>query len=246
MKLSTSLVAVKRIQSTVPRSKFSDQELEQAAKAILEAEGIINPIVLRRNNSVSPDISYEIVNGDFEYYAAARAREIDPRKGEMISAYIFEDEKEEALRQQIKLLREAKSKHYSSNQSGIRSENLESLVTDTTSRMTKLETRLEDRLSELQAEYKKELNTLKNRLEEVESKLPKPIEPLEALNTWTLQKLAPSLKRANVKTSVIETIIKEREKNGHFRSLSDAISRVKGLAEKTMIKIVDSFSEGFS
>jgi ParB family chromosome partitioning protein len=101
MKLSTSLVAVKKINSTVDRSKFSDDELERTAKLILEAEGIINPLILRRTSLES----YEVVDGDFEYYAAAKAREKDPRKGEMIGAFIIEPENEEVLKEQVEVLR---------------------------------------------------------------------------------------------------------------------------------------------
>lgn len=101
MKLSTSLVAVKKIKSKVDCSKFSDDDLNQAAKLILEAEGVINPIVLHRTSLES----YEVVDGDFEYYAAARAKEIDPRKGEMIGVFIIEPENEEVIKEQIKIIR---------------------------------------------------------------------------------------------------------------------------------------------
>ncbi len=101
MKLSTSLVAVKKIKSTVDSSKFSNDDLNQAAKLILEAEGVINPIIIQR---ISLEF-YEVVDGDFEYYAAARAREIDPRKGEMIGAFLIEPENEEVIKEQIKVIR---------------------------------------------------------------------------------------------------------------------------------------------
>lgn len=101
MKLSTSLVPVKKINSTVDRSKFSEDELERAAKLILEAEGIINPLILRRTSLES----YEVIDGHFEYCAAAKAREKDPRKGEMIGAFIIEPENEEVLKEQVEVLR---------------------------------------------------------------------------------------------------------------------------------------------
>ena len=101
MKLSTALVAVKKINSAVPRSNFSEEELQRAAQLILKAEGIINPLVIRRTSLES----YEVVDGDFEYHVAARAREIDPRKGEMIGAFIIDSENEEVLLAQIKALR---------------------------------------------------------------------------------------------------------------------------------------------
>jgi hypothetical protein len=105
MKLSTSLVAVKKINSNVPRSEFLEDELNRTAELILKAEGIINPPVIRRTSLES----YEVVNGHFEYYAAVKAREIDPRKGEMIGAFIIESENEEVLMDQVKVLRNRES-----------------------------------------------------------------------------------------------------------------------------------------
>jgi ParB family chromosome partitioning protein len=101
MKLSNSFISVKKITSSVSRSKFSEDDLNRAAELVLKAEGIINPLVLRRT---SPQ-SYEVVNGHFEYYAAARAKEIDSKKGEYIGAFIIEPENEEILQQQVEVFR---------------------------------------------------------------------------------------------------------------------------------------------
>lgn len=123
MKLLTSLVAVKKIRSTVDRLKFSDNDLNQAAKLILEAEGVINPIIIHR---ISLE-SYEVVDGDFEYYAAARAKEIDPRKGEMIAAFIVEPENEEVIKEQIKIIRKQGSiDDYQPKTENLSQENVES------------------------------------------------------------------------------------------------------------------------
>ncbi|MHC5731264.1 MAG: ParB N-terminal domain-containing protein, partial [Nostoc sp.] len=101
MLLSVSFVPVKQITSSVPRSNFSDSDLNRIAELILKGEGIINPLILRSTSLES----YEVVDGHFEYYAAARAREIDLRKGEMIGAFIIESNNQEALEQQVKFLR---------------------------------------------------------------------------------------------------------------------------------------------
>ena len=101
MKLTTSLVGVKKISSNVSRSQFPENDINRLAELILQVEGIINPPVIRRTSLDS----YEVVAGDFEYYAAARAREIDPRKGEMIAVFIIEPENEEVLKQQVEVLR---------------------------------------------------------------------------------------------------------------------------------------------
>jgi hypothetical protein len=108
MRLFTSLVAVKKITSLRSRSDFDGESLEKLAQQILKAEGIINPIVVSRTSLES----YEVMDGDFEYYAGVRAREIDPRKAEMISVFIIEPENDavnSAIEKQIELLRQSSS-----------------------------------------------------------------------------------------------------------------------------------------
>jgi hypothetical protein len=137
MKLTTSLVAVKKISSNVPRSQFAENDLNRLAELILQVEGIINPPVIRRKSLDS----YEVVAGDFEYYAAARAREIDPRKGEMIAAFIFEAENEEVLKQQVEILRNRDSEESTTKQANIlvqQFENLPQQVENLTTMLTQV------------------------------------------------------------------------------------------------------------
>jgi len=247
MKLSTSLVPVKKISSSKPRSTFADDQLEQAAQLILESEGAINLIVVRRTSSQS----YDVVDGDFEYYAAARAREIDPRKGEMVGVFIIEPENEEALTKQVQLFRKQNIplSHVISPSEDVaesRLINMESRATNIESRITNQELRYEKRTDELGEELKREIKNINTRLNELESRLPKLIEPLEALNSWKINQLTLKLSKVSVKPSIIEKIFNEREANGKYSSFTNVLERMKGkgLGEKTMIKIIDSFSEG--
>ena len=174
-KLSPSLVAVKRITSKVPAANFADRDLDKLARLILDAGGLIHPIIVRR---VGMD-AYEIVDGDFEYYAAARAREINAFKGETIGAFILEPENEELLLEQVAILRK----------SGI-IENLaanetpkESLITEDSSkesesleapssfeqRLANIEARLANQINELQAEHAREKQVLAERIQEIEN-----------------------------------------------------------------------------
>ena len=247
MLLSVSFVPVKQITSSVPRSKFSDDDLNRIAELILKGEGIINPLILRSTSLES----YEVVDGHFEYYAAARAKEIDLRKGEMIGAFIIESNNQEALEQQVQLLRAPKAaiSSVTAVSDGIESEsrlnNMELRSTNTESRLTNLESRLEKRLSEFHEDHKREIKNLNNRLKEIENIIPKPIEPLDALNTLSLSELTSKLRRVNVNSKIIEKIVSERQE-GNYTSFSNIVERIKGLGDKTMLKIIDSFSEGIS
>jgi ParB family chromosome partitioning protein len=232
-KLSPSLVAVKRITSAVPRSNFAEADLEKLARLILESGGLINPIIVRRNGMDA----YEIVNGDFEYYAAARAKEIEPLKGETIGAFILEEENEELLLEQLEILRKTAI---------IDNPRVSEVPQQSSSfeqRLTNIETRLENRINELKAEYTREKQALIERVKDVESRIPKPVPLLEALNTQEPSKLAINLKNAGIKVPIIEQILKERDLE-QFASFENVLERrIKGLGEKTMIKLIDKWQK---
>jgi ParB family chromosome partitioning protein len=228
-KLFPSLVAVKRITSTVPRSNFTEADLEKLARLILESGGLINPIIVRRNGMDA----YEIVDGDFEYYAAARAKEIEPLKGETIGAFILEEENEELLLEQREILRKTP---ITENQSA---KEVPQVSSSFEQRLTNIETRLENRINELKAEYTREKQALIERVKEVESHIPKPVPLLSALNTQDKIKLEINLKNAGIKSqTIIDLIIKQRELEP-FTSFENVVQRIKGLGEKTMIKLID-------
>ncbi|MEG4329741.1 ParB N-terminal domain-containing protein [Microcoleus sp. herbarium5] len=228
-KLFPSLVAVKRITSTVPRSNFAEADLDKLARLILESGGLINPIIVRRNGMDA----YEIVDGDFEYYAAARAKEIEPLKGETIGAFILEEENEKLLLEQLEIHRKtAIIDKPSVSEVPQQSSSFEQ-------RLTNIETRLENRINEWKAEYTQEKQALIERVKEVESRIPKPVPLLSALNTQKESQLASNLKNAGIKSkTIIDQIIKQRELEP-FTSFENVVQRITGLGDKTMIKVID-------
>jgi ParB family chromosome partitioning protein len=227
-KLSPSLVAVKRITSAVPRSNFAEADLEKLARLILESGGLINPIIVRRNGMDA----YEIVNGDFEYYAAARAKEIEPLKGETIGAFILEEENEKLLLEQLEIIKKtAITEKKSISEVPQQSSSFEQ-------RLTNIETRLENRINELKAEYTREKQALIERVKEVESHIPKPVPLLSALNTQKESQLRINLNNAGIKSQIIDQIIKQRDLEP-FTSFEYVVQRIKGLGDKTMIKLID-------
>ena len=192
-KLLVSLVLVKKITSTVPRSNFAERDLEKLAQLILELGGLINPIILRRNGMDS----YEIVDGDFEYYAAAKAREINPMKGETIGAFILEPENEGLLLEQVQALRKsAKTENLVDNpETGFLYENTSSPADSITNpvslvevpnlgenetpedsssleqRLTNIEAQFASQINELKAEYAREQKVLAQSIQEIENRI---------------------------------------------------------------------------
>ncbi len=181
-KLSPSLVAVKKITSTVPRANFADRDLEKVAQLILELGGLINPIILRRNGMDA----YEIVDGDFEYYAAAKAREINPMKGETIGAFILEPENEQLLLEQVQALRRCTITEdlVESPETGFFEENTSSQPADSIKnpvslvesssleqRLTNIEAQFASQINELKAEYAREQKVLAQSIQEIENRI---------------------------------------------------------------------------
>jgi len=193
-KLLVSLVLVKKITSTVPRSNFAERDLEKLAQLILELGGLINPIILRRNGMDS----YEIVDGDFEYYAAAKAREINPMKGETIGAFILEPENEGLLLEQVQALRKsAKTENLVElPETGFFHENTSSQPADSITnavslvevpnlcenetphesssleqRLTNIEAQFASQINELKAEYAREQKVLAQSIQELENRI---------------------------------------------------------------------------
>ncbi len=181
-KLSPSLVAVKKITSTVPRANFADRDLEKVAQLILELGGLINPIILRRNGMDA----YEIVDGDFEYYAAAKAREINPMKGETIGAFILEPENEELLLEQVQALRKSaktdnllespETEFFDEVFSSQPADSIKTPVSFVESssleqRLTNIEAQFASQINELKAEYAREKKVLAQSIQDVENRI---------------------------------------------------------------------------
>ena len=83
------LVDVARISSEEPRSTFDSQMVERLADSILESGGLLEPLVL----VASGPEDFKVVDRHLEYWAAVRAREKNPQKGEMVNAYVIVPEK---------------------------------------------------------------------------------------------------------------------------------------------------------
>ena len=232
MALSQSLVEVRTITCDRPRSEFDEQKIEQAAQLIVEAEGIINPIIVNRTGINS----FAVVNGHFEYHAAARAREINLAIGETIAAYIVEG-RNEAITKQIEILRKPQSENITintvdSNCSNTAVENLQI-------RLNNLETRIENQFKELKNKYEQKNQELEQKLESFNSKLPEQIEPLTTFNQANLTELTIKLKLIVRSDKKANDIAAKIEKARPFNSLNEVLSKTKGLGEKTMLKIID-------
>ncbi|MDB9313201.1 helix-hairpin-helix domain-containing protein [Spirulina sp. CS-785/01] len=245
MRLSSSFIAVRKIEPPdIPKSQYSQTQINTLAEQILASEGLINPLIVKRTSLES----YQLVEGVLEYYAAVRAREMDPRRGEMINAFIVEGEKAESLQTQVHLLRQPKTPQpvtpptatpppvESPTPPSPPPSSVESQLLDYHSRLTHMELRFEKQLEALQQQQQ----TLLSRLDAMETeKTPEVADPLVVVNTLPKTELASRLRGLN--TQQLNALIKAREQ-GEFLSRTDLQKRVKGVGSQTINKIWDDLS----
>lgn len=230
------LVDVKSVISNVPRSNFKVDDLEQLANSILVAGGLLTPLILKQ---VAPE-KYEVLAGDLEYYAALRAKEINPRQGEMVNAFVVPPKQQEAAIAQVIELKKNK-------EIAIPSDHpipAQATSNETNSRLTNLESRLDSAIRDLKLSQEKEVKRLEQELNEIKRQVPQRVEPLEAFNNLDTSELAQKLATANIRGKTAEKLIiaiqKERKKTP-FTSLSDVVKRINGLGDKRMLSIVDTW-----
>ncbi len=226
------LVDVKSINSDVPRSQFQEAELDHLADLILEVGGLLKPLSLRQGKGES----YTVVEGHREYYAAVRAREKDPRKGEMINAFILSIEDESKILNQSEALMP--------QQKGSTSIKAETSPLDL--RLTNLDTRLDQAILELKSNQKSEIQRLESEIHNLKERIPKPLEPLTAFNTLDAVALTKMLNRAGIKgkraDAISSKVLSERKKK-QFADFQDIVKRINGFSDKSLITVLDSLTD---
>jgi ParB-like chromosome segregation protein Spo0J len=93
---------VKSITSDVPRSSFTESNLEKIADSILETDGLICPLIVQEIGVNK----YTVIDGHQEYYAAVIAKQKNIQKAEMVNAFIIPGNTLSSAIEQLKLLRQ--------------------------------------------------------------------------------------------------------------------------------------------
>lgn len=231
------LVDVKSITSKVPRSEFQVEELDILAQSILAANGLLSPLLLKQTGVNS----YEVLAGDREYYAAARAKELNPRAAEMVNAFVIPDNLEAVAVEQFAALHQTQPSVISNPLSGTTPPTTTSV---TEHRLTNLESRLDGALQEMKQTQQRDAQRLEQQIKALQQQIPQKIEPLEIFNTVSTAELLQKMASAGLRGKTAEKLIKgieEARNESPFTSFTDVVSRVKGLADKRMLMILDAW-----
>lgn len=226
MKLYYQLVSVTDIKSSLSASQFSREEIEKAANLFLKAELSIQPLVLKQEGLEA----YSIIYGDFVYFAAVRAREIDPRTAETIQAVVVEPKNESALLEQVELFKRD-------------SNNVPTKSDDLTSRFNNFEQTIDKRITDLMNQITQENKELKSSMKAVEEQIPKRHNLLDLFNSSSdkeLRNLRQKLEKAGVQTKRYKVIDQIREKQ-RFDSLEEIPKKIKGLSSERMLKLIENW-----
>jgi len=238
--INFSLVDVKSITSNEPRSNFAEADLENLADIIIEAGGIIRPLVLKAIGIES----YTVIDGHFEYYAAVRAREKSPREGEMVNAFVIDSKVEDLVVKQVAFFKEIDS--------SIQSIKSEIETTKLEPRLANLELRLEKQFNEFRSEFIQEKQRIDNQFKQLENLIPQKGEqsnPLSLLNSLDKEELSIKLQRSRIPGAekLAKDIFDARRKKQkqEFEDYRDVVKSVKGLGDKTILTIIDEWSRSY-
>lgn len=228
MKLSVTSVPIRKIKPSVSRWNFSEEAVEQAARLVAKLEGIINPLVLRRESNSE---TYEVLDGNFEYYVAARASELEPRTCETIAAFIIEPEDETIIHEQIDWFRSRRNFDKardlpSTTDSENRLKQLEYRQSELESRQRLLEQRVMQSIPQQQEAGSDKKTTLLAAFNELES-------------TALLQRMRQAGLMGRNAEKIVEAVDYERQQQ-HFRSLKEVVLRVKGLTYEKIVDLLEA------
>ncbi|WP_448562897.1 DUF655 domain-containing protein [Trichothermofontia sp.] len=236
--VSYKLVDVKVIQSDQPRSNFNESEIEEIADLFLASGILARPLIVKE---IGPDI-FRVLYGHKEYYGSVKAREKDPRKAEMVNAFVIDrkdnQEVEAALLKQVSQPPPPPVSVPNSEISGLGA------------RIDNLERRIDRQQQVLQTFQQDFSKDVEQKLKAIEASIPKRRSFLEEINTLEPPKLLLRLQGLGVSNSdkICQQIVKERKKKA-FASFQDVVDRLRNnrgnrlVTEQKMLKLLDIASQ---
>lgn len=225
--LNFAKIDVKEIQCDVSRSSFNSENIENLANLILDISGILQPLILKQTGVEN----YSIIDGYLEYFAAVRAREKDPEKGEMVHAFLVDPKDEASIHEQIKILR------------GV-DQNLPT-TTSISGPDNNWISSFETRLSEIREIFFQTKRDHEYRFTQIERDVndSSQLDLLDLINTLDRQRLLAELSRYGLAKSKIEMIFDARKTRDSekFESYQDIVSSTKGFGPSGMLNLIDSW-----
>ena len=226
---------IKEIKASIPRANFTEAKIEQAADLILASGGVVRPLVVKQT-----DIdSYELIDGALEYFAAVRAREKDPRRGELVNAFIVSPKQDATIREQLAVLNtDSGSSVTPLPDLSTTSDQLPAFVTNF---VVSSEARINE-IRELAVQNQRKLDAEIKRLEQQIDTRNGPKDLLALINDTDIDDLKAKLAFYGADKTKIEAICtaRQQQKNGQFQTYQELLTAAKGLGEKGLLRLIDT------
>lgn len=219
-------IDVKEIECEGSRANFDSSEIEILSDLILAGGGILQPLILKQSGE-----RYAIIDGYLEYFAAVRAREKNPRKGEMVYAFIINEKDEKGIREQLKILRPSNKEVAPAK-----------IVNPDSTWISSFETRLSE-IREVLFQANRENDYRFKQLEKIGNTSEK-MELLDLINTLDFPKLVAELSRYGLVKGKAEAIFEARQLQDDklFRNYQDIVKATKGLGPGGILNLIDSWN----
>lgn len=85
------MIDVVSIEPLTRNPEYKPELIEQLAITIIEAGGLITPLIVKQTGLMTYKLADEYSQG-LEYLAVVRAKEIDPRLCEMVNCFVVSDD----------------------------------------------------------------------------------------------------------------------------------------------------------
>lgn len=224
MKYLPSLVTVRDIQPRTSRAEHPIETIERMARHILAAGALARPLVVRQTGLES----FELLDGELAYHAAARARELDPIQAEAVLAFIATPHNEAEILRQLEHLSPTTESPRHRTELG-----------DDSRMLATVEHLLSQQLRHFE-EYKREATLAwRDAKEELTASLPRPPKMLLLFNGENDQELGRHLQATGQKAPKLLGAIDAERRRRPFDSIHDAVKRIEGLSFERVVKMID-------
>lgn len=225
---------IKEIRADVPRANFTEAKIDQIADLILAGGGVIRPLVVKQ----TAIDCYELMDGALEYYAAVRAREKDPRRGELVNAFVIPPKAQEMIKAQLASLKEDQPQVASPGATTAPApDQLSAFITNfivgSEARIHEMRELIWQNQRTAEAEFK--------RLDKLVEKVEKPNDLLDLINRLPMDDLKAKLAFHGADKAKIEAICAARQQMGsrRFTTYQELLLAAKGLGEKGLLRLID-------
>ena len=219
------VIDIAYIHSDIPRNQFQEIDIESYSNQIIEIGTLLSPLIV---TEISVD-QYKLVDRHLEFYAVIKAQEKFPDQFESVNSFVIDNNSSLDLSYLKSSCNEIESP--TNLKTNVDKNNLDE-------RQIPKGTTLNEIQKLVESGFASQEKILKGLEHSLSTKKTENNQLLDFINTSTLKEIEYRLELCRVKKSTISSILETR-KYEKFVDYNDLIIRTKGLAEKSLITLMD-------